>query len=187
MPHVGSCEGMNLPLSTDARLIIPFYPAACCTSGGGGLSLEPSGDLPAALAARGVHPDEWESVLANLRAAQRGHFGFCCSFLLCISVLGIPLLCSEEAAYQRRVGKWVAETNAVLFDKRGMHCRLQTVTVVRDRHEEEYSWLAIALTPSEAAGLRSEPTFWRQMCCTNRFTPDTCASCKCCCGVRRAV
>jgi hypothetical protein len=101
-------------------------------------------------------------------------------------------VCWLEAKRQRALRAWLNEAN-LLFQPLGMLAKFQTVTIVRSEgdskaHEEEYSWLAVALSPAEITALQGEPVFWRPVgCCQPKIGPDCCAGAKCCCCEPRCV
>ena len=76
-----------IPRSTPFRLVVPFYPAACCTMGGGGLNVEQEVPLNQVLLQRGG-PDavaKWVAVKQQLTDRLAGR---CCVFgniVLCLT------------------------------------------------------------------------------------------------------
>jgi hypothetical protein len=130
--------------------------------------------------------------------------GRCCCFgnaLLCMTGIGIPIVCFLESQRQEALCKWLAFANASVFQPAGLFAKFQTVTIVKEdgdgkSHEEEYSWLAVALTPAEAERLMAEPVFWRPVPCSEctccgcgppAVEADCCACLKCCCCQPRCV
>ena len=184
-----------IPRSTPLRMIVTFYPADCCKMGGGGFNGEQEPAVQAMLMQRGG-PEavaRWE---AAKQALARDLLGRCCVFgnvVLCMTGLGIPVVCYMEAKRQRVLRIWLAHANGTVFSPLGCFCKFQTVTIVRQNgdgssREEEYSWLAIALHPGEVGALQSEPIFWRPAgCCQPKIGPDCCAGSKCCCCEPRCV
>ena len=184
-----------IPCSTPGRLIVPFYPAACCSMGGGGLNLDAEPAVRQVLLDRGGPEavSKWVAVKGSL---HEGLDGRCCVFgnvVLCMTGFGIPVVCYLEAKRQRVLRAWLADANQRVFAPAGMLAKFQTVTIVRSDgdgkvREEEYSWLAVALTAVEATALQAEPVFWRPIgCCNPQIGPDDCPGLKCCCCEPRCV
>lgn len=180
------------PPTTPDRLIIDFEPALCC-SRGPGIPGAHATELPLALAARGVPPYEWADAVQRLRTqVQPLSTSVCCGVTAAVSVVCLPALCWRERRYQAALGAWVDGLNAAVLQPRGMFAKLQTNSYHEDTgptsdYDEEISWLAVAMTPVEAAALAAEPVFWTPGWCTPAMTRHPCQGCFCCCGQRRVV
>jgi hypothetical protein len=176
-----------LPMSTEDRAILRFYPTAACT-GGRGFAGDDLLRPPPALAARGVTDADWRRFVARLeRDVQPQNMG---GLLMCVSwtvLVLAPLVCVAQRRYHAALGRWVADLNREVLEPRGLFAKFQTSQVNSKDYHEEQSWLAVSLNRDDAEVLRAEPVFWRPACCdTSRMVRDEC-QCKTCCGVERVV
>lgn len=184
-----------MPRSTPFRLVVPFYPADCWCMGGGGLNLDAEPPVRQVLQGLGGADavDKWEALKHELNASLLGRCSVFGNVVLCMTGFGIPLVCYMEAKRQRVLRAWLRDANERVFAPHGLYAKFQTVTLVRSNgdgnvHEEEYSWLAVALSAQEAAALQAEPVFWRPVgCCNPKIGPDKCPGAKCCCCEPRCV
>lgn len=196
-----------IPRSTPGRLIVRFKPADTCCFGQGGFKWDDrmpccsdgptnhDGSLVALLRQLGGDSSValWMKAKADLEIALEGR---CCemgNILLCFSGVFLPLMCFLEGRRQKALTSWLESANATVFAPLGTFAKFQTVTysVRPGRHEvnEESSWLAVALNPTEVAALQQEPIFWRPggFGCEPYIMPDCCACFGCCCCVPRCV
>lgn len=174
---------LNRPMSTEDRVILSFIPSFWC-SVGTGLDNEALSTVPPLLAARGVTPEEWRTHTDRLVSVVQP-WSTCIwgKVLGWMSVLGVPCVCAREAAYQKKLASWLHQLNTEVLMPRGMYAKFQTSQITADKHHEEISWLAIAMSETEIEALQREPVFWRPMCCEPNIAPDRCACClsTCCC------
>ena len=151
--------------TSESRLILPFQaaPAMCCT-----VCFDSQIDraLPPQLAARGVTQEEWDGIMAELAALQRGAVGVCVTFPMCLTCVLIPVVCMIGKKYQTGLLLWLERLNSAHLQPRGMLAKFQTATAERvtvgiETDRGSTTWLAIALTPDESAQLAEESGFWR--------------------------
>ena len=164
--------------TSESRLILPFQPAPsmCCT-----ICFDSQIDraLPPQLAAKGVTQEEWDGIMAELAALQRGTVGACVLFPMCLTCVLIPMVCMIGKRYQTGLLQWLERLNSAHLQPRGMLAKFQTATLEHSAtatfagsdmtHSTTHSttdtsstrWLAVALTPDESAQLAEESAFWR--------------------------
>jgi hypothetical protein len=198
MPAGGDSSGM-LPVrmlrasQTKDRLVLPFEPETCCGSGPG----LTTSDLPPELARAGVSSIAWSFHVDRLKREVQplAVSSACCTFALIphfwIATL-LPVLL-WQAAYHRALARWLDALNTEVLAPHGMFAALQTATLtcrcgsLREGRPGNTvaSWMAVALTPAEAARLRGEPLLWQPedalghclACPSQAIVPHRCNAC----------
>ena len=98
------------PATTDARLILNFDPAKCCSVGPG--FTEDNEHIPETLAERGVTEYQSADFMQRLqRDVQKKHWNVCICLTVGFTVIGLPLVCYVESKYQEAAKKWIQEFN----------------------------------------------------------------------------
>lgn len=185
---------LRRPASTETRLIIDVHPSKCCCCGGHEFAVLPDDVLdapPPELVKLKIDGQRWcEWAHRFQREISSVSLSFCFQFFCLISFFGIPYAIYRNNKVQRTTARLILDLNNQLLKPRGLYAKTQKAVYHADKHHEEISWLAIALTESEALSLKQEEHVFNYNPCFGASMTANDGCCKCanvCCGVPQIV
>ena len=198
MDATRSCLSMPRVAGTATRVVVPFYPVKMC---GHGVGLHHAQrHFPSELSTAGLSRSAWETLVQELSKAQRFAPPGAC-LLLTIIPYTCPLFvlpfCLLSSRYQIALTAALARYNRDELESRGLYATLQTAewnlhcTPMHINADSTASWLAISVTPQDAARLKAEPMLWTPdtpcPSSASKLVPHPCPCGTCACGVECVV